>query len=49
MEGRAPASLRTLIMPGENIQFTLETPVLSVRDVTVSNWIVHYIIPLLTV
>jgi len=49
IEGRAPASLHTLIMPAENIEFTLEMPVLSVRDVTVSNWIVHYILPLLGV
>ena len=34
-------------MPAENIEFTLEIPVLSVRDVAVSNWIVHYILPLL--
>ena len=36
-------------MPAENIEFTLEMRVLSVRHVTVSNWIVHYILPLLGV
>jgi hypothetical protein len=49
MEGRAPASLNTLLTPAENIEFTLETPVLSVRDVAVSNWIVHDILPFLGV
>jgi hypothetical protein len=36
-----------LIMPVENIEFTLERPVLTVRDTAMSNWIVHYILPLL--
>ena len=38
-----------LIVPAENIEFTLETPLFSVRDVAVSNRIVHYILPLLGV
>ena len=38
-----------LIMPAENIEFTLKTPVLSVRDIAVSNWVVHYIVLLLAV
>jgi hypothetical protein len=36
-------------MPEENIEFTLVRPVLTVRDIAVSNWIVHHIIPFLAV
>jgi hypothetical protein len=32
MEGQAPASPHTLIMPAENVEFALESPVLSVCD-----------------
>ena len=45
--GRPPASLRTLIMPAKNVEFTLESPVLSVRNIAVSNWIVRNILPFL--
>jgi len=34
-------------MPVENIEFTLERPVLTVSDMAMSNWIVDYILPLL--
>jgi len=48
MQGRAPASL-TLVMPRQNVEFTLVRPVTNMRNIAVSNWIVHYILPFLAV